>query len=68
MWRNLHSFLQNSFRNTRGYRHIDLRARLDSTLRHDISDFNHHQAIMYDFITGCYNVNGSRISMEGMLS
>ena len=68
MWRNLHSFLQNSFRNTRGTRHIDLRTRLDSTLRHDFSDFNHHQAIMYDFISDCYNVNGSRITAEGGLS
>ena len=66
MWENLHSFLQNSFRNTHGNRHLDLRSRLDSTLQHDFSDFKHHQAIMYDFITGCYNVNGSRFAQEGL--
>ena len=66
MWKDLTVFLRDSFRNKAKRRQLDLRGRLVSTIEHDFADYQLHQAIMHDFICNCYDINGSRITLEGL--
>lgn len=68
MWNNLTEFLQHSFRNCARSRKLNLREKALNIQLLDARDNDFHRSIMYDFICGCFNVNGSRLSTKGVMS
>ncbi len=68
MWKDLSTFLQHSFSNHAKHRKLNLRARLFGIQQLDRQDNDFHRSIMYNFICGCYTVDGSRITAQGRLS
>ena len=63
MWKDLSTFLQHSFRNTARQRKLDLRARLFG-----IQQLDRHDALRHDIIHRIYVLNGSRITVRGLMS
>lgn len=68
MWKDLSTFLQQSFSNHAKHRKLDLRGKAIRIQQLDRQDNDFHRSIMYYFICGCYIVKGSRITAQGRIS
>ena len=63
MWNNLTTFLHQSFSNHAKHRKLDLRARLFG-----IQQLDRHDALRHDIIHRIYVLNGSHITVRGLMS